>query len=126
VPIPGITAAPFHPGVLHQRLGDFPPCPDFEGFGGKAFEQGLVAGIEQGIILEQEGAAQAVLLHNFDLFDDRIIQHLLGNPLVARFAQAYKIDDIDNFWGVFACLRRFGLDPRRLTGGIGKQKGDCR
>ena len=102
VPVPWETAPPFHSRGFDMGLGDLPPGPDFPALGLLSLHEGLVLGIDQGIILEEEGPGKAVSVQKLRLFQRGLIQDFAGIAGVPWLHQADEIDDIDYPWGIFS------------------------
>ena len=60
------------------------------------FQQGLVTGIDQRIVLQQKSSAELILFHQLNLLHHRLVQYIFGNSSFTRFYLPDEINDIDN------------------------------
>jgi len=112
VPVPRIAAAPFEPGSFDVGLRDLPPAADLGAGIDLCREQFPVAGVDEGVVLQQEGRGQTVFGELLDLSFDGLVEHRLGDLFAARFDVADEVDDVYDAGSL--ALRIFG---RGLRGG---------
>lgn len=100
MPVPRETAPPGESGPFDVGLGDLPPGSGFVPPAGRLFQQFGVAGLHEGIVLQQEGAPEPVAVHQFHLACGGFVEHVFGDLRKAGLAEPDEVDDVDDTWSV--------------------------
>ena len=64
----------------------------------QSFQQCLVPGIHERILLQKKRSFESTLLHDGDLLHNRVVQYILHDPVNVRFALPNEVDEVHNAW----------------------------
>ena len=121
MPVPGVAAAPRHAGIADVGLGDFPPCAHLVTAVHGLRQQLLVGRVDEGVVLQQEGAAESLFVQLSELIGGSLEEVVVGEAFVAWLGLTDEIHEVDDA-GLL-------LRNRRLAGREGQdsqQKAYCR
>ena len=96
MPVPRVAPAPFHSCIGNVRLGYLPPGTHLVALSHRLAHQLLVGGVDEGIILQQEGSYEAILVELRELVGSSAVKVLVGKPRIARLCLTHKVHEVDD------------------------------